>query len=593
MSDMAKKARAAMKAKAQRLGKDRPTERVDSSDFTPPELLNADVKTGLRPVSRRAFKKGGKVVGDCNAPRADRKPRKSGGKTEAVAIANAKVNRNVKDANEEREGKKHIGGMNKGGRAKYAHDGRVKGDPYRGGGRAGKNTGGGTFTKGGKDYRMTPNGPRPLEDEGPAPKQPPIPQRPQREPEKGMSGDEAAKFMESRKKGGRVDKKTGRAKKMMGGPMMNPDQIVNKLTPAPLGGGNAPGGAGAGATPTQPDPRMFMVSPKSMEFGQNVVTPGLKKGGKVSAESEDYKALRKKGGTQVSGSYKKGGEAKHPDEAMDKALIKKMVKAEARTGKASGGKKDAPRPTPQQEDEIRAEQLRGVRSMLGKPKKDGGRTKKEIGGAMSFLSPALMAINALRGNKDEKKKGGRVERKAGGKVKGKTNINIVIAAGKPQAPGMGPMDMPPPPMGGAGAAPVPVPPPKAAGPQAAPMPMPVPMPMPIPGGAPGGAPPMPRKSGGRVSRVAKSYKDMEAGAGSGEGRLQKTDIAKRQPKPGFQKGDNVYSGKGYPNAVTGASGGRTAKKAGGKVYRSYKDMDAGAGSGLGRLEKTEIESRKH
>jgi hypothetical protein len=39
--------------------------------------------------------------------------------------------------------------------------------------------------------------------------------------------------------------------------------------------------------------------------------------------------------------------------------------------------------------------------------------------------------------------------------------------------------------------------------------------------------PMPRKTGGRVTKVAKSYKDMEAGSGSGEGRLQKTDIAKR------------------------------------------------------------------
>jgi hypothetical protein len=79
--------------------------------------------------------------------------------------------------------------------------------------------------------------------------------------------------------------------------------------------------------------------------------------------------------------------------------------------------------------------------------------------------------------------------------------------------------------------------------------------------------PMPRKSGGRVTKVAKSYKDMEAGSGGGEGRLQKTDIAK--------------TGKGAPTY-----------KRGGKVYRSYKDMDAGAGSGEGRLEKTEIQKRK-
>jgi len=89
------------------------------------------------------------------------------------------------------------------------------------------------------------------------------------------------------------------------------------------------------------------------------------------------------------------------------------------------------------------------------------------------------------------------------------------------------------------------------------------MPMPMPPAPPGMPSPMGRKTGGRT--VAKSYKDMTAGAGSGEGRLQKTEIAE---------------------------GKREARKAGGKVYRSYKDMDAGAGSGLGRLEKTEIQARK-
>jgi hypothetical protein len=86
-------------------------------------------------------------------------------------------------------------------------------------------------------------------------------------------------------------------------------------------------------------------------------------------------------------------------------------------------------------------------------------------------------------------------------------------------------------------------------------------------GAPAGLP-LPRKSGGRITKVAKSYKDMEAGSGGAEGRLQKTDIAK--------------TGKGAPTY-----------RRGGKVYKSYKDMDAGAASGLGRLEKTEIESKKH
>jgi hypothetical protein len=119
-------------------------------------------------------------------------------------------------------------------------------------------------------------------------------------------------------------------------------------------------------------------------------------------------------------------------------------------------------------------------------------------------------------------KGGRTARKAGGRAKGKTNINIVIATGKGGQDGMMPPGggMPPKPAG----MPIPVPP---AGAGAPPL-MGVPMPMPAGAGAPPPPPggmPLARKRGGRTYR---SYKDMDAGSNSGEGRLEKTEIQRHK-----------------------------------------------------------------
>ena len=101
----AKSLREAMKSKARRLAGASST-KLDSSDFTPAELLNADVKTGMRPISRRAFKSGGKVDGEEAKGNASRTPRGN------IGLANT----NQRIANEERDGKKHVGGFKKGGR---------------------------------------------------------------------------------------------------------------------------------------------------------------------------------------------------------------------------------------------------------------------------------------------------------------------------------------------------------------------------------------------------------------------------------------------------------------------------------------------
>ena len=515
MSATAKSARAAMKAKAQRLGgPDRPLEKVDSSSWSPAELLNADVKTGLRPLSRRAYKSGGKVKGEEAKARADRPARKSGG---AALTADSLINRNVKSANAEREGAgKHVGGFKKGGRAERCEGGRSK------------------HAKGGVP---TP----PVMPES-------IRQSRQAEAQKteALPGDDISTGTGARPE---YRKHGGRAKKFMGGPMMQPGGMLAGAAPA------GPSGMPAGAMPPQVDPRLGIVPKNAMNFGVG-----------------------------ASGSpYKKGGAVKHSDEAADKSLIKKMVKPSARTGKSGGGRMPLAghgyhKKTDNELRYIIKDAGEAAKAMRGMDSKAEGKYLDQVNDASTVLGyrkNTQPKIERASGGQVFSGKGypfkipgadgGRTARASGGRTgKGKTNINIIVAAGKGQQPNMpsaGGMMPPPPAPGGR---PVTVPPPPPGGAGAAPMPMPIPMPMPMGGGAPAGGPaPMPRKSGGRISKVAHSYKDMEAGAGSGEGRLQKADIAKRSM---HNKGGKV----------------------GHRSYSSYKDMDAGSGGGFGRLEKTEI-----
>ena len=602
MSEMSKKARAALREKAKRLSTEKDV-KTDSSNWTPAEPLNAEVKTGMRPISRRAFKKGGKVTGEPSVKHAGRKARKSGGK---AITADSLINRNQKEANESREGIKHVGGLKRGGRAGHAIGGMSTDTIKKAMGAAmgGMKKGGMIKRKGHNngervdeianmidaDKTVPANVPMVMRRRAPSAQVPasqvtPAQARQMQQIMNRSAAESAAADREAadaeafktrgykkggktkaRKAGGQVNYGPAENYKSKAGASTAEQIAIEKKGDAnskPTRGKAQHYAAGGG---TGPDPRMGVVKDKFFNFGVG-----------------------------ASGSpYKKGGAAKHEDEAMDKALIKKMVKPSARTGKSEGGDADgkwiqsaikhkgalhkqlgvkAGEKIPAKKLEKAAEKggKLGQRARLAETLK-GMRPGKFYGGAMGGTAPQVippaaqsgmqqampsMGMPSMTPNMGAGKPMGYAK---GGKAKGKTNINIVIAAGqKPQQPGMMPPPGGPDAGGPAGGVPVPM----AAGPGAPPpaaAPMPMPMPMPS---MPAGAPPMARKAGGRISKVAKSYKDMTAGAGSGEGRLQKTDIAKRGER-----------------------------KAGGGVYRSYKDMDAGAGSGLGRLEKTEIQKRK-
>jgi hypothetical protein len=123
MSEDSKKFRAAMRAKAERLGTATSAGRVDCSDFHGEEggqgFLHADKAQGPRPLSRRAYKSGGAVLGAAGFKHGGRAARKSGGGVdEAKMFGKAIFNIDLKEADEAREG--HVerkGGMKIGGRA--------------------------------------------------------------------------------------------------------------------------------------------------------------------------------------------------------------------------------------------------------------------------------------------------------------------------------------------------------------------------------------------------------------------------------------------------------------------------------------------
>jgi hypothetical protein len=481
---MAKAARAAMKQKAKRLTTD-PHKKVDASSWEPEEPMNTGAKTGLRPISPRAFKRGGKVgmkaEGCASAPNAGRKARKNGGKISD--LINAKVNRNVKEANASEFGRPHIGGLNKGGRAGKMDGGPMNapvGDPRLG-------------IVPHARLNMT-NQPNPYKRGG-----------------KACGGYQ---------EGGTVAADFARIRQMMDA--RKAEQTQNAMDAVRRGNMSS---------------RPLDKLPPTGEYsgGRDIVSPqprmGRKAGGKVD-EAQDKKLVKKAfrqhenaehGGKHSELKLKKGGTAK---KAKGGAMSPDEFEAARRVMRVSRKKPDPV------DDELFD---KGARAKFMQQKYNEFRSSKDKDDMPMGRASGGKAGNYTGGTRPT---GGRVAKAGGGllnamtgsddkpksKKGGKTSINIIINPqhqAEQQAPGA-PMPPPPRPM------PPPMPPMPPMPPQGGP-PGGMPPGMPPVGGPPPGMLPMPRKSGGKVGhRSYNSYKDMDAGAGSGFGRLEKTEIAKKK-----------------------------------------------------------------
>jgi len=425
MHEYLKQAREGAAKKLKGIQSGEPHTKVDSSSWSPPEMLEADKQNGMRPVSKRQYKSGGKVHGEHAKKRADRKARKEGGRAMSV---DGFINRDDKMANDERAGVKKVGGMKRGGKIHKKARGGPEGDF------ADRNYGADEITQ------MTGNMPRNM-------------------------------------------------------PMGTSYAKVPMPTPRPA------------------DKPVKYVGPKPT--------------------------------TNPNTGYKKGG-ATHPDEAQDKALIKKMIKSsamkrdehcwggEAKSKKAEGGStkwiqgaikhpgslhKALHVPAGEKIPAKKLEKASHSENPKLAKKANLAKTLKRMHHADGGEAGRGLYVRQGYPHEVPGADGGRTAKKGGGSLgKGKTNVNIMIHphSGAAQPPVM-------PPMGGLPISPRP--------PVAPPMP-PQGMPMGAPpmGGAPAlppmgagrpGMPPIGRKNGGKIPAGMKTMHVIDNAAGGGLGRLEK------------------------------------------------------------------------
>ena len=639
--------------------------KVDSSDWTAPEPLNADVKTGMRPISRRQFKRGGKVKAEAKVEgkmcggRADRKKRQSGGK---ALTADSWINRDMKEANKDRDGIKHIGGMKKGGRAKKNVGG---GMPYGGanvGIPQGKGSGlmrkyltGGLMKKGGK-----------VSKEEWEHSKADLKQDKKLAKKHGMSMEawEKSKLDEKhdKKQSAKGLKSGGRTKKQDGGSMME-DYYKKTLTGRAL-----KNVLGSVLGEKDIDAALNSQRVNTLEKGDYAGRTKKRGGGMTmftvpremfDGDKDAYRAVSGMlGGMGMAGASpslgvkeglmgrKAGGRAKKQDGGMTAREAAAIMRGVDPYGEGDGVEMIIPKPRskPLLTPSVRRAAEQAVRNNLASdpyedrpmvegmdvpPYARGGKAKRkarEDGGQANYAMPAPQGGNKPSGLMGPladqimgRKNGGsvdkhdahkaighavgaalkayheaeeaeeygedeRAERKAGGRVgkaygggfgenmnnpkskpeksekKSKTPVINITINSEPKMPmspvaggpiPLGAPPMPPLPPGGATMGPS-----MAGGPAAGGIPPGAlaALGAAAAGGAgPGaGVPPMPRKSGGRTNK-------MTAGAGSGEGRLQKKEWY----------------------------GARPGRATGGKL-----GMTAGAGSGEGRLQKIDAYGKK-